>query len=296
MGNAIQTIVPEFVAKQSAEIPGIAPGQIPVVPAAVRQLFGIPVNAVTMQQVLATCLESIQRPQRLIIGVINVAKVVNMHRSVRLAEAVLKSDLILADGMGVVWASRILGQPLPERVAGIDLFQELLRLADEKSFSVYLLGGAQEVLDLSLKHICRHFPNIRIAGHRNGYFDEGDDAEIAREIRDRKPDMLFLGITSPTKEVFLARWADFLNVPVCHGVGGSFDVLAGKVKRAPRLFQRLGMEWFYRVLQEPRRLWKRYLVTNTIFLVMVVREFIRPSRPITFQEYPAAKAEAPNSQ
>jgi N-acetylglucosaminyldiphosphoundecaprenol N-acetyl-beta-D-mannosaminyltransferase len=296
MGKTIQLTDPPIVSEQSGEITGLAHLQIPIVPAAVRQLFGIPVHAATMRQVRDICLQSIQQPQRLIIGVINAAKIVNMHRSPRLGEAVLQSDLILADGMAVVWASRILGRPLPERVAGIDLFKELLDLANERSLSVYLFGATQEVLDLVVKYVSGQFPNARIVGHRNGYFDDSDDALIAQEIRDARPSMLFLGITSPRKEMFLARWAGFMDVSVCHGVGGSFDVLAGKVRRAPEMCQRMGLEWLYRVLQEPRRLWRRYLVTNTIFIGMVFREFLRPSQLINAQKWRGAKAEIPGNQ
>jgi N-acetylglucosaminyldiphosphoundecaprenol N-acetyl-beta-D-mannosaminyltransferase len=283
MGNAIQSMVPQIMAEESGAATGCAGLQIPIVPAAVRRLFGIPVHAATLPQVREICLMSIQKPQRLIIGVINAAKVVNMHRSPQLGQAVLQSDLILADGMPVVWASRILRQRLPERIAGIDLFEDLLALANEKSFAVYLLGATQETLELVVQHVRRHFPNARIVGYRNGYFDDSEDAKIAQEIRDARPNMLFLGITSPRKEMFLARWSGFMEVSVCHGVGGSFDILAGKVKRAPKVFQRMGLEWLYRLLQEPRRLWKRYLVTNTIFIGMVIRELIRPSTLMTDQ-------------
>jgi N-acetylglucosaminyldiphosphoundecaprenol N-acetyl-beta-D-mannosaminyltransferase len=256
---------------------GLPAGRMPIVPAAVRLLFGIPVHAATMEQVRSICLQSIRRPQRIVIGVVNVAKVVNMRRMPLIADAVLQSDLVLADGMGIVWASRLLGRPLPERVAGIDLFEHLLDLADEHSFSVYLLGATQEIVEKLATRIAREYPKLRICGKRNGYFNDAEGEEVARAVRDARPDMLFVGMTSPKKEIFLARWSEFMDVPVCHGVGGSFDVLAGKVKRAPILWQDFGMEWLYRVMQEPKRMWKRYLVTNMIFCGLLIRELFRPA-------------------
>jgi len=120
--------------------------------------------------------------------------------------------------------------------------------------------------------IHREYPGVVVAGSRNGYFEDDDEEQIAKSISDAKPDMLFVAMTSPKKEKFLAHWRDTLNVPVCHGVGGAFDVMAGKVRRAPAIWQKLGMEWAYRVMQEPRRMWRRYLVTNTLFLWMLTRE------------------------
>ena len=177
--------------------------------------------------------------------------------------------------MAVVWASRVLRQSLPERVAGIDLFEELLGLAHRERYSVYLLGAEQAVLQEVIERVNARYPGVRIAGSRNGYFGRDQEAEVAANVRDARPDILFVAITPPKKEIFLATWGRVMSVPVCHGVGGSFDVMAGKVKRAPVLWQRVGLEWLYRTLQEPRRLWKRYLVTNSIFLWMVLRELVR---------------------
>ncbi|MDX1694011.1 MAG: WecB/TagA/CpsF family glycosyltransferase, partial [Ketobacteraceae bacterium] len=116
---------------------------------------------------------------------------------------------------------------------------------------------------------------VVLAGRRNGYFSKEEEPQIAREIADAKADVLLVAITSPKKEQFMARWNDVIQVPVVHGVGGSFDVMAGKVKRAPELWQKLGLEWLYRVKQEPGRLWKRYLVTNTLFLWMLTQAYVR---------------------
>jgi N-acetylglucosaminyldiphosphoundecaprenol N-acetyl-beta-D-mannosaminyltransferase len=242
-----------------------------------RQLLGLDVHAATMDQVLALCRAAAAQRRPLSIGVVNAAKLVNMQRETALREAVESSDLILADGMSVVWASRVLGRPLPERVAGIDLFERLIDLAEREGLSVYFLGAEADVLDRAIRVVRERHPRLRIAGSHHGYFGAGEEEQLAGEIGASSPDFLFIGMTSPKKEIFLARWGDQIGAAVCHGVGGSFDVIAGKVRRAPVVWQRLGLEWLYRLLQEPRRLWRRYLVTNTVFAWLVVRElFGRP--------------------
>jgi N-acetylglucosaminyldiphosphoundecaprenol N-acetyl-beta-D-mannosaminyltransferase len=247
--------------------------------AAKVHLLGVPIDRLTMEEVLARVENAIERRSRLQIGVVNAAKLVNMRRDPRLRQDVLASDVILADGASVIWASHLLGDALPERVAGIDLMLAMLARASARGYRVYCLGATQEVLDRAVERMLAEFPGTRIVGRRNGYFGEADEEEVAREIAAARPDILFVAMTSPKKEKFLARWSARMNVPVCHGVGGSFDVVAGKVRRAPLAWQRLGLEWLYRVRQEPRRLWKRYLVTNTAFSAMVLSEWVGSFRP-----------------
>ena len=240
-----------------------------------RQLFGISINALTMEQVLAAVDEAIAARCRLLIGVVNVAKIVNMHRDPVLRSSVLEADLVVADGMGVVWASRFLGQSLPERVAGIDLMDGMLARSADRGYRVYCLGATAEVLAAAVDRMRADHPGAQIVGQRDGYFGEHEEEAVAEAIREARADILLVGMTSPKKERFLARWSERMQVPVCHGVGGSFDVAAGKVKRAPAVWQKAGMEWLYRVVQEPGRMWKRYLVTNTLFAGMVATGWMR---------------------
>jgi len=238
----------------------------------VREVLGYPMLAATMSEVVDLCEGAIVGSRPIQIGVMNAAKVVNAARDAGLHEAILSCDVILADGQSVVWASRMLGQPLPERVAGIDLFIQLLELADEKHLSVFLLGATPEVVEQVAYVVRARYPGARLVGHRDGYFD--DEESVAQEIAASHPDMLFLGMTSPKKEKFLERYQPVMNVPVTHGVGGSFDILAGVTKRAPERWQKMGMEWAYRLLQEPGRMWKRYLRTNVLFSVMIARALV----------------------
>lgn len=235
-------------------------------------LFGIPILAVTMSEILDVLRNQIEKRQPVQIGVVNAAKVVNMHRDNSLREDVLSSDLILADGAAVVLASVLLRKPLPERVTGIDLMYELFRQGRELGYRVYCLGATEAVSKTIEDKIKSDYPGLILAGRHNGYFSSEEEESIANEIAESKADILLVAMTSPKKENFLARWSDRMNVPICHGVGGSFDVMAGKVKRAPILWQKMGMEWLYRVIQEPRRMWKRYLVTNTIFIWLLLKE------------------------
>lgn len=247
-----------------------------------RDLFGVPIHALTMSGALDVIHESITSRKRLAIGVVNAAKLVNMRQDPNLREDVLSSDLILADGLSVVWAARLLRRPLPERVAGIDLMHAMLARGQEHGYRFYCLGATQDVLDKVLDAIATTYPGAKIAGWHHGYFSADEEATVVRHIVEAQPDILFVAMTSPRKERFMGRWAGQLNVPVLHGVGGSFDVLAGKVRRAPLGWQRLGLEWLYRLLQEPRRLWKRYLITNTLFCSMLAGELargLRASRP-----------------
>ena len=237
-----------------------------------RHLFDVRIDALDTAQVLDAVDRAITERKRLLIGVVNAAKLVKMKADSALRRAVIGADLILADGMSIVWACRILRRPLPERVAGIDLMMDMLALADKRRYRVYCLGAKQDVLDEVVERIRTDYPNAIVAGARNGYFNEDEEAGIARQIADSKADMLFAAMTSPKKEMFLARWSPIMQVPVCHGVGGAFDVMSGKVKRAPVAWQNCGMEWLYRVLQEPGRMWRRYLTTNSLFVWMLGRE------------------------
>jgi N-acetylglucosaminyldiphosphoundecaprenol N-acetyl-beta-D-mannosaminyltransferase len=177
--------------------------------------------------------------------------------------------------MSIVWASRLLGRPLPERVTGIDLMMSLLARGNERGYRVFCLGAREEVSKRIAEILARDFPGVRLVGRHHGYYSKDEEPRIVEMIAASQPDILFVAMTSPKKENFLARWGSQLNTIVTHGVGGSFDVLAGKVKRAPPIWRELGLEWLYRLAQEPGRLGNRYLTTNTMFFYMVLRAWRR---------------------
>jgi N-acetylglucosaminyldiphosphoundecaprenol N-acetyl-beta-D-mannosaminyltransferase len=241
-------------------------------------LFGLPFDAITVDEAVSRCTDAVAEGRYLQVGVVNAAKVVTMRRDARLRDAVASCQMILADGQSVVWASRMLGTPLPERVAGIDLFLELLAAAADRGYGVYFLGAKPDALTQMLAEVSRRFPGLKVAGARDGYFSAADEATVAAEIRDSGAELLFLGMTSPKKEVFLGSWGAVTGVRVAHGVGGSFDVLAGVTKRAPLWYQQHGLEWFYRAKQEPLRLGRRYLKTNLSFIMLVAATALRDRR------------------
>ncbi len=243
-----------------------------------RDLFGVPLDALTLGETVQLCMDSIGKGELLEVGVVNAAKIVKMRRDVALRDAVVGCDVIVADGQSVVWASRALRRALPERVAGIDLFQRLMFMAELQGRSVYFLGARAEVLERMVARIRAQHPNLRIAGSRDGYFTDDEAPAVADAIKGSGADLLFLGMTSPKKEVFVATHGERSGAKVVHGVGGSFDVLAGVVKRAPVVWQRMGCEWLYRALQEPRRLGRRYLTTNVQFMGLVAHEWVRSIR------------------
>ncbi|MBU1336428.1 MAG: WecB/TagA/CpsF family glycosyltransferase [Alphaproteobacteria bacterium] len=240
-------------------------------------LFGLAVDGLRMGEAVERCRLAIQTRRPLLIGVLNAAKIVNLRHDPYLRDALLDCNMLLADGQSVVWASWLLHKPLPERVAGIDLFEALLDLAHRDGRSVYLLGAKPEVLAALEKNVHQRWAGLRTVGRHDGYFSDAQASDIAADIRASGADMLFLGMASPKKEIFLQRFQRELDVPVLHGVGGSFDILAGLTQRAPLAWRRLGMEWAYRLAQEPRRMWKRYLVTNVGFVALTLREVFSPS-------------------
>ncbi|MFT6925941.1 MAG: N-acetylglucosaminyldiphosphoundecaprenol N-acetyl-beta-D-mannosaminyltransferase [Psychromonas sp.] len=242
-------------------------------------LFGIKVHALAVSQALDNIDSAIKNKQSLHIGMLNAAKIVNMKRNPALGDDVRSSNMILADGSAVVMASKILRKTLPERVAGIDLMHGILSRGNKEGYRVFCLGATPEISAKTESEIRKQYPGVVIAGTQHGYFNDSEEAAVAQQIADSNADVLFVAITSPKKEQFMARWNKTMRIPVVHGVGGSFDVLAGKVQRAPLIWQKYGMEWLYRVVQEPGRLWKRYLVTNTLFLGMLVKELFLPSKP-----------------
>ncbi|MBB6732299.1 WecB/TagA/CpsF family glycosyltransferase [Cohnella zeiphila] len=224
----------------------------------------------TMKETVAYLTRAIEdkRPQRIVTG--NPIMLMAGREDPAFQRTLETADLIVPDGAGVVWAARRLGQPVAERVAGFDLLHELMREGDKRGWSVYLLGTSQDILDAAAANLAAQFPGVRFVGKRNGYFKDDDDAEVVADIRRAAPDMLFVARSVANQEPWLAKYGDELAVPVMMGVGGSFDVISGKLKRAPAAFRKLGMEWFYRLLQEPSR-YKRMLVLPK-FAIKVVKD------------------------
>ncbi|MCB1902765.1 MAG: WecB/TagA/CpsF family glycosyltransferase [Gammaproteobacteria bacterium] len=204
--------------------------------------------------------------------VVNVNKVIKADRNPELRRIINQCDLINCDGMPIVWASKLLGKPLPERVAGIDLFTNLITRSAEKGWRVFFLGAREPVVAKVVEVFQAKYPNLSVAGYRNGYWEEQEEGAVVETIRNSSPHILFVAISSPKKEEFLGRHLARIGVPFAMGVGGSFDVVAGLTNRAPLWMQKSGLEWFFRFLQEPRRLFGRYFVEGVAFVKLLSRE------------------------
>ena len=229
--------------------------------------------------------ETLSRIDELIAGggshymaVVNAAKVVTARSDKQLRDRLAKAALVTADGMSVVWASRLVGDPLKQRVTGIDMFERLIGYAAGRGLSVYFFGARDPSVRGVVEHFTARFPDLRVAGYRDGYFDESQEDEIARQIRRSKADLLFVALGSPRQEEWISRHIESTGARFALGVGGSFDHLSGLQKRAPAWMQRAGLEWLHRVAREPRRLWRRYLIGNTVFIYLVAKQMLSRNR------------------
>jgi N-acetylglucosaminyldiphosphoundecaprenol N-acetyl-beta-D-mannosaminyltransferase len=241
-------------------------------------VLGGAIDRLDMEQTVARCLAIIDDGHYGQHMAINAAKLVAMQDDRALRESVAGSEIVNADGQSVVWASRLLGDPLPCRVAGIDLMHELLDAAGRRGDRVFILGARAEVLERAVANLTDRHPGLVVAGTQDGYFPDAAVEDVCASIRAARADMLFVAMSSPRKELFLAEHGPSLGIPFVMGVGGAIDVAAGITRRAPSGFQRLGLEWLYRLLQEPRRMWRRYLPTNARFIRLVAREMLARSR------------------
>ena len=241
------------------------------------RVLGVPVNAVDMHGTLSWIQQRIDARQSVTHLCVNAANVVRAHDDPAYLALLERADLIGSDGQPFVWAARLLGKRLPGRVAGIDLMEEVLVRARETGWRIYLLGGREHVVSRLAARL--RSEGVHIVGVRNGYFGPGEERNVVAAIRRSEADVLFVGMPTPAKERFIVDGLGPTGVPVRIGVGGSFDVLAGELRRAPHLLQRLGLEWLFRLVQEPRRLFARYAVTNARFLGLFARAAFHRCRP-----------------
>ncbi|KAF3883999.1 WecB/TagA/CpsF family glycosyltransferase [Tolypothrix bouteillei VB521301] len=241
------------------------------------QILNSSFDPVTIQETVNWAIRFIQEEKRGYICTVNVAILMMMENNKRLAKIINKAVLIVADGQPIIWTSRWLSAPLPSRVAGIDLIYELAAVAEQRQLGIYLLGGTTDVIaDAAAKLQSKH-PRLKIS-FDNGYFSSQQAAGRAEAIRQSGASILFVGMGVPRQEYFLEEHWENLGVNLAIGVGGSFDVIAGRKKRAPLWVQEVGLEWLYRLLQEPRRLWRRYLFTNLQFIYTLLQAFIHKSQ------------------
>mgnify|MGYP001046305636 CR=1 FL=1 len=237
-------------------------------------ILGVRVDLVDLPQTLQLIENFIDsgRPHQIV--VVNVSKIVRAQYDDFLKKIINDADLVGADGVPVVWMSKLFKPEIPGRVNGTDLMEALVAAAAQKGYSVYFFGAEDDVINKVVAFYSKKYPTLKIAGARNGYFSEDEEIDIVKQIRKSNADIMFVGFGSPKKEIFINKYKYQMNVPVIHGVGGSFDVVAGKTKRAPVWMQKYGLEWFFRILQEPKRMLKRYLITNFLFIIFVIMKML----------------------
>ena len=240
------------------------------------KLFNIHIDAITIHETLQMAEQAIEEKKQIHHTVVNAGKIVQMQIDKELEKSVVEADIINADGQAVVWAANFLGQKLPERVSGIDLMEKLVKKSHENKYKCFFFGAKEEVVTELVDIYKKQYSDEIIADYRNGYFEKNQEEEIANQIAASRANMLFVAITSPKKEIFLNTYKKQLqNINFIMGVGGSFDVIVGKIKRAPIWMQNIGLEWLFRFLQEPIRMGKRYTIGNIKFILLVIKEYFK---------------------
>jgi len=235
-------------------------------------VFGISINTIGKEGYLRLIEESITGGKRLVQNGVNASLIVKSVKDISFREAINKSDLVNIDGMAVVWALRLLGHRVDERVPCPDLAEDLIRIAEKKKYSIFLLGSSDKSLELCVRTLLSRYPSLNISGYKNGYFNSEEESSVIEMINKANPDILLLGMPSPRKELFIEKYREVINARYSLGVGGYFDIVSGLIRRAPKRLQKMGLEWFYRLIQEPRRMWRRYLIGNLEFISLVLKE------------------------
>ena len=233
--------------------------------------LGVSIDSLTMGETVQLVEKYVQTKTPLHLMGVNADKINETNKNPLMKQIVNSCGIINADGASVILASKRLNCKLPERVAGIDLMQNLVELSAKKGYRIYLLGAKQEIVEKTAQVLKTKYKNLEIAGIRNGYFKESDWQNISDELKNQKPDLVFVGITSPKKEYLIEFLQSDGNNCIFMGVGGSFDVISGNIPRAPKWMQKMNLEWLFRMIKEPRRLFKRYIVGNTTFMLAVSR-------------------------
>ena len=239
------------------------------------EFLNIRVNPLQRKEFLSI-IESllVRREKKVQIG-INSATVNEIVINDSLLKAVNNADLVSIDGMSVVWALRFLGHKVPERVATPDLADDVIALAARDKYSIYLLGAREASVVKCRDNLIICFPELTIAGYHNGYYQHDEENKIVELINEADPDILLIGMSSSRKELFAERYRNEINASYILGVGGYFDIVAGFTKRAPKWMQNMGLEWLFRFIQEPRRMWPRYTIGIFNFFWLVIKEKFR---------------------
>lgn len=231
-------------------------------------ILGARIHSVRMPEVLAQVEGFIRERKPRLVVTADATALVIAHEDPEFHTIINGADLVTPDGVGLIWAAKRQGTPFVERVPGVDLVKQLVRLSHERGYRIFFLGAAPGVAEEAARNLLCQFPNAVIAGTQHGYFNEEQESEILQAIRTANPDILLAAMGMPKQEKWLVKHQQALQVPVSIGVGGSFDVYSGRIRRAPKLFQKLGLEWFWRLAQDPRKIGKVKNLPHFIRLIL----------------------------
>ena len=237
----------------------------------IADILGIPIHRVSRQQLLQLLQERKEAGLTTWLITANAELIVRADDNTSLAQTLRKADLLVADGSGVVWAGRVLGSYLPERLPGVEIAEELIKWAADEGLSVYFFGAEPGVAEAAVKQLCSKYPGLPVAGYHHGYFAESEGREIVREIEQLKPDILLVALGAPRQELWIEQHISSLDVSIAIGVGGSFDIWAGRVKRAPGWMGDWGLEWLYRLATQPRRAKRMLALPQFVYRVIKAR-------------------------
>lgn len=237
------------------------------------KILGVPVHPLTMSESVAVLEEKLQKKEQAFVVTAN-AEIIMMCQQDKEYNKIVseQADLVLPDGAGAVWAGRYLGNEVPERVAGFDLYNQLLKLSADKGYKAYFFGGTPGVAEAAKNKAEELYPGVQIVGCRNGYFNEAEEENIIKEINDAAPDMLFVALGAPKQEKWLIKYRNQLKPRVLMGIGGSFDVLAGKMERAPKWMQEASLEWAFRLYKQPSRFMRMLALPKFVLKVIFCKK------------------------
>lgn len=238
----------------------------------VKKILGFSISDVTPSTIIPLITSFIESPGKKIFYGVNPHSFNVAAINKDFNRALKNADILYPEGTGTILASKVLGQSLKQRTNFLDFAFDLFALAQKKKWSIYLLGGTEEVCRQAVRKLREKFSQLKIAGFHNGYFDTKTERNILSQINKAEPMILYVAMGSPLQELWIDRNAKKLNVKAFFAIGGAIDIIAGKVFRAPSWTRSMGLEWIFRVAQEPKRLWRKYFVGNVLFLVLVFRE------------------------
>lgn len=236
------------------------------------EILGVNVNSLTMIQAVEKVQQFIDEKKNALVATANAEMLMRATQDAELKSILNEADLVVPDGAGTVWASNYLGVEMPERVAGYDLAQELMREAPARNDRIYFFGSAPGVAEKAREKALELYPGIKIVGTRNGFFSDADEAEIIAEIKAARPDILLAALGVPKQEKWLYKHRHELKVPVSIGVGGTLDVMAGVMQRAPLWMQKAKLEWLFRGLKQPSRAGRLMALPKFVLKVMASKK------------------------